>query len=148
MKLSINQQVCTLEQAKKLALLGVNQLNSIFYFFREDCEAADDFRIVYAPEGLILKAAIKSEKYSAFNVMELGHMILECELVGESYYSSHLGCWLWQMLDHDEDGDFPFKVVHTGGGEFETEAEARADMLIFCLESKLISVPGVNEQLT
>lgn len=122
--MKLENQVCSLELAKKLKELGVKQDG----FFSWDMAG-----------GICLsKAGIDDRFYSAFTASELGEML-------PKWYAS------WRDVDdYEEDG---VKYGHTyvcgredkiksGEEEFMvglTEADARAKMLIYLIESNFIN---------
>lgn len=127
--MKLEDQVVSLELAKKLKELGVKQdayfsWNAINYYGSKELEritlrkTEDSSRYSYGDEG-------ENIYFSAFTVAELGEML-------PSYYCSHL----------DDDG----KARCFGGKEKiksatgKTEADARAKMLIYLLENKLVTV--------
>jgi hypothetical protein len=129
--MKVENQVCTFDQAKRFDELGLDH-DSLFHYARFESEE---------PFQLTQDVGEAIESYSAYSVAELGEMLPELH---ESYYSNHLGFWRWQVLEHDAEGDFPFKVSEQGDGEYDTEAEARADMLIDAIEDDRIKAEAIN----
>lgn len=133
--MKIEQQVCSLEWAKKLKALGVKQ-ESILYW--------KDGRLNCCCEKTT-HAIENTTSYSAFTVAELGCLLpfrtkafqtvnddeLLCIKVGEK----------WRVVYHDEDkrlyGD---NGIVADSGFHDTEANARAAMLVYLLENKLITL--------
>lgn len=118
--MKIENQVCTLEQAKRLKELGVAQ-DSLFYHWLD----YDGYK----------HACVRMEKWnngrqpdcSAFTVAELGVMLQGCE----SYTrKSDRNDYWYIYLD---------KYEH-----FKTEAETRAALLIYRLERGAITAAEVN----
>lgn len=143
------QQVCTLQQAKRLKELGLTQ-QSIFCFIGDenpDPKYNTPMQLYYSENARTdIGKSWYDNRIAAFNVAELGELLKEHP--DGSYYSDHLGDWLWQILSFDVDSDeYPagFKVTHSSDGEFETEAEARADQLLFMIENKLVDIDYLNE---
>ena len=119
--MKLSEQVCALEQAKKLYALGVER-RSLFYHFH----------------GRIEHEAFGSEYYSAFTVAELGVMCnSEVYTWRTGSVNSEYANWEWI----DEGGQ-------NGMGVYATEAEARAAMLIYLLENNLVTPAEINQRLT
>lgn len=130
--MTLEQQVTSLELSKKLRELGVKQ-ESLYYIDNSG-------GIAHNPPPRPLQA------YSAFTVAELGEMLP---------WKLTKGAWYYE-LEFTKDGtQKPFRVYyHTPSGEddheyrlfpdedceSETEADARAKMLIYLLENKLKSL--------
>lgn len=115
--MKIEQQVCTLEQAKRLKELGIEQ-RSIFYHFG----------------GKVTNVAWGNDYFAAFTVAELGVMLLsDCKTQIISGY--------WSASFHSLNN----KSYYESG--FTTEAEARAAMLIYLLENNLTTASSVNTRL-
>lgn len=129
--MKLENQVTSLELSKKLKELGVRQ-ESLFYWTQiqspewsirqhseldEVVEGGDGW--TYLEEGLYRECV-----YSAFTVAELGEMLPKALIQYETFTTGHRAIW-----NHGE---------HT---ELEnTEADARAKMLIYLLEKKLITL--------
>jgi len=129
--MKLEQQVVSLELAKKLKELGVKQ-ESYFYWNTDFPKVVDRTRIVTAPINF-------GNRYiSAFTVAELGEMlpfaietkglIWQLDMMKESdgkYYCIYLnkmsGAWLEAFIGQD------------------TEADARAKMMVYLLENNLVS---------
>jgi hypothetical protein len=114
----IEQQVCSLELAKRLKELGVKQ-ESLFYwqffpghnFIIHDKDKSNHY---------------ETETYSAFTVAELGEMLPDWnESVKRAYKD-------WVCIIRNKNTDINW---HSFG---ETEANARSKMLIYLLENGLI----------
>ncbi len=129
--MTLEQQVCSLELAKRLKELGVKQ-ESLFYW-------SEQLRKVISREQFLSYEPYDFEKlqddsfreavdrtYSAFTVAELGEM-LGSRINSITYYSN-LKKYCWEKET---------KPVYVNS---DTEADARAKMLIYLLENKLITV--------
>lgn len=148
--MKIEDNVCTLAQAIKLKELGVKQ-DSLFYHFPnpnadeiikehklspyyielgDNCMNQDSLVRKFVLDGFYNKT------YSAFTVGELGELMQEYVL---TQYNTHGGYWEWKLLKYDSDLPMGFEVK-AENDEFNTEAEARADMLIYLLENKIIKL--------
>jgi hypothetical protein len=120
-------QVCTLEQGKKLASLGVE--DSHYKWVKFEWEEREDY-------SLMDMWTIDSENHPAFTVAELGEMLPAMEYTYKDTDSSDYGNWQWQNDDE--------KLAM---GMFDYEAHAKADRLIGLLERKKITPEEVNERL-
>ena len=137
--MKLEQQVCSLELAKKLKTLGVKQ-ESFWYwdFYDTDkiinhCDwlnwTAESQRDSTWREMALAKTA------SAFTVAELGEMLPEEE------YVSVRQCETWYGLKSGEPNSQEFfKEL----AQADTEADARAKMLIYLLENNLIDPQKVR----
>lgn len=137
--MKLEQQVCTLEQAKRLKELGVDQDISLFehveYTFERGNSSIENRR----PNRLN-----KEWVYSAFTVAELGQM-LPNDLQpnsGRHWSWYHRHTWKGESVGYSAHGIDPIEQ-----GWYDTEAEARAAMLIHLLETKTITAEQVNERL-
>ena len=120
--LPLEKQVSTLESSKILKELGVPQ-RSLFYW-------ADVSNVKGNPghKCVILNGNCdKLENYSAFTVAELGELLK--------------GFQLPEYTAMDGWGDCNANMNGNTYGSFNTEAEARAKMLIYLRKNKLIEVP-------
>lgn len=124
--MELKNQVCGLESAKKLKELRVKQ-DSLWYY-----------RNIIVLEHTIAHAhddcRIEKNEYSAFTVAELGELLpspLNTEK--ETYYLFYHQALTHNVYYKSIDGnELPAQIIE------ETEAEARARMLIYLLENKLI----------
>ena len=111
--MKLEKQVCSLELAKKLKELGVKQ-ESLWFYNSKTMKLQRGFSAHTSNKGM-------TWSISAFTVAELG------EMLPSGYYSIREGsvweCWLRNGTQ---------KV------EASTEADARAKMLIYLLENKLM----------
>lgn len=127
--MKLENQVVSLELSKKLKELGVKQ-ESLFrwqgYLQPKEiktCELVPSDEPIYEPYDI----------YSAFTVAELGELIpsnfsgLYCKYQWGFLHNRHYA-YLNKMEDNSEVMNF----------EAETEADARAKMLIYILENNLI----------
>lgn len=151
--MKVENQVCTLEQAEKLNMFGVKQIGHFSYKYTEPM--ATDVKYGYAGNGFKLFPTDYFNKkdatyYSAFTVAELGVMlpvtlgaanldIIQIDV--ECYkYEKSFGI---QLSDYVGAAQRTLHIV-----DCNTEAEARAAMLIHLLENNLIKVEEVNQRLT
>lgn len=126
--MKIENQVCTLEQAKRLKELGITKISennedeSGFYYVN------DDSLQFYSREDGFPSMSCKA----AFTVAELGIMLgILLEFV---HRLTDTYVWYWN-------------TTITDGIDYKHEAEARAALLIYLLETNVISPDEVNERL-
>lgn len=135
--MKIQDQVITLAQAKKLKELGVVQDSFMYFVGAYENTEDQDLELVPAygynwndyPEqsGFPIK-------YAAFTVAELGVMLPAL------CYTEHFTWMEWQWSNIDN-------APVISKGNFNTEAEARADLLIYLLEHDIITASEVNQRL-
>ena len=148
--MTLEKQVCSLELAKKLKELGVEQ-ESVFWYV--DVDGYDSELVI--EEYLIPKKGFffnKKEKggISAFTGAELGEMLPKQIEYKVSDYGDRAG---YRSLDLKcgkaiiNDGWYVlYSDPHTSNlvpvyGTYETtEADARAKMLVYLIENKLITL--------
>lgn len=165
--MKLTEQVCTLEQAKRLKELGIEQSKNLFYFTEIN---KDDYWIIPVIEWTKFVALNRecliypdnasywhignSEIIATFTVAELGVMLPHPSSLNE------MGGWLhnsecdttstdglpWYLLwEYDLDKENAGFGRHIISGV--TEAEARAAMLIYLLENNLVTAAEVNDRL-
>ncbi len=157
--MNLENQVCSLELSKRLKELGVKQ-ESYFYWhsFRNESSPKEQWSNVY---NQIIRRNEKTKYknrdylkdqilYSAFTVAELGEMLpaytndngdkqlLELSKyiipVGEKKGNSTYSAEYWTLND---------PIYRLGKGCYEdNESDARAKMLIYLLENKLMELPN------
>lgn len=136
--MKLENQVCSLELSKKLKELGLKQ-ESLFYWQYNLMKR--EFIIVPKSLTKVEYENIKNTDYpvfSAFNVAELGEMLPNwvniCRLGKISGKNSGKYCCNYNFIgDVDDDKDSIETIA-------DTEANARAKMLIYLLENKLIKL--------
>ncbi len=128
--MKIEKQVCTIDQAKKLADLGVKQ------------DAFFKWVVTGNSTDLLISSSVENmESYSAFSVAELGVLLPSViHLEDDDYYlHGSIGnredefyyIWFLSSFENVEWETFP-------AIEKDTEAEARAESLIWLLENKYL----------
>lgn len=133
--MNLEQQVCSLDLAKRLKELGVKQEGYFVW------EGADEFGYV------VKRRADSGSNVSAFTVAELGEMLPKHLLLADDgganrYISITHGKApfndnrTWYVYYDQINEPCDYKI----GQEAITEADARAKMLIYLLENKLITV--------
>jgi len=121
--MQIEDQVCSLELAKRLKELGVKQ-ESLFYRFKNEnlqylyCKYYEQ----YSPH---VNLDIK-DGYSAFTACELGEMLPSECYCAKTKHERWSCCYIG---DDGDDSEYCFS---------ETEVECRAQMLIRLIESGLV----------
>jgi hypothetical protein len=118
--MKISEQVCSLEQAKKLKELGVN-IETLHCFTGSDCGNISSLR-----DAKAWMVAYAWNYYAAPNVAELG-VLLPSDIFVDGYcvfemeqLGKHEPHWLWR------------------GEKYNTEAQARAEALISLIEEKFV----------
>lgn len=135
--MNLDQQVCSIELAKRLNELGVNK-GSIFFWIRGKLgkfAGERQFGIVYIDWFAELDDTDSKdnyEYYSAYSVAELGDIFTANIISGKDFSGSYF-CRAWGDKS-SKDSDWIFL-------ESDNEANARAKMLIHLIENKLIEVP-------
>jgi hypothetical protein len=131
--MKLESQVCSLELAKRLKELGVKQ-ESVFYFYKGSSKPEP----LNAPDVALQRRqpdVFAAYYVSAFTVAELG------EMLPDSYFTSRYTDGFSDS--HPNKGwhgrNWTTREFHEGG--CKTEADARAKMLIYLLENKLMEVP-------
>jgi hypothetical protein len=132
--MKLEDQVCSLDLAKRLKELGVKQES--FAFWR-DLEGHQ--MLLYCPD---CSGKISSD-YAAFTVAELGEMLpLRIDARSKKDGRKHVAYY----LDYQAGGFLLRYSYHLdtrqvlAGVSADTEADARAKMLIYLIENKLITV--------
>ena len=146
-----NNGCCDLEYAKKLKELGVKQ-DSVWYWvkekdnevpFKNGCELrlewGNDFYPNYKPATHHDIWGVEDcGYYSAFTVAELGELLPADEEYRPAYYTKRESNGKWWMFSYECDEGGCAEVCQDIYAD--TEANARAKMLIYLLEYKLIEV--------
>lgn len=149
--MQIEQQVCMPDQAKKLKeLLG--EVYGLFVYM-ENKAIPSDSKIMLSKQTESFKQMGKIEgsrwiKYfPVFTCSELGEMLVDRsgKIMATSFYNDHYGVWECHVTkENDETEHEPFLDAN---GEGDTEAECRAEVLIYLLENKLVTPEDVNQRL-
>jgi len=161
--MQLENQVCSLEQSKKLKQLGVVQQDANFYWGKDLTKGTKSKMILHSKSDVLLNMAF-IDKYTlpkiklsiwikeknliaAFTVAELGIMLPE-------YYPSWRFTfkkskrWVSTVITKDKvkDGN-TVTTVNEFDRYADTEAQARAIILIDLLKNEVISVKDVNKRL-
>lgn len=145
--MNIKKQVCTLKQAEKFIDLQID-VKSLFVYCIVSA-SIDGSKMEILPTTFDLKIPDLATTFvaPAFTSAELGVMLLlENDLIfSETKYNEHQG--EWETLIHERDSEYEsgFKLIYTGEGE--TEAESKADALIWMLENDITNKEFIIENL-
>lgn len=128
----LEEQVCCLEVAKRLKELGVKQEGIVSWqFFHGWGEHIDKCEVRHY-SGFRVSSDNDEGVCAAFTVAEFGQMLMD-GLIGSNKMA--LGGWRCEYEPLKKGGEGPNLFT-----EGKTEADARAEMLIYLLEKKLISI--------
>ncbi len=145
--MKLENQVVSLELAKKLKELGVKQESEFMWVRDTDTKK---YKIVASPNS-IFHGAIKNYycmgadhpengMYQSFTVAELGEMLpMEIILNKQTHFfetTRYSHKKMWEIVYRHEVKKNSVLAIQVS----ETESDARAKMLIYLIESKLISV--------
>jgi len=160
--MKLKDQVCSLKLAKQLKELGIRQY-SLWYWIEEIPKKAHDDMGIKSHIHLDKTERVYSKEwtkevntYSAFTVAELGEgelLPFEIEIDGEQYFyfqfrEEDKGEWQsnyenYNMKNHINKSKDPLLGPQEDGKYThiteKTEANARAKMLIYLIENKLIN---------
>jgi hypothetical protein len=134
--MKLEDQVCSLELAKKLDELGVDkefQKAAAFWYWYKD-DHTGEWDIAWYQSDELIKT--NERVYPALSVAELGEMLPK---------SLHVGIYMHELtIIRSSVWRFYYGVdtagsVYFTAGNDDTEADARAKMLIYLIENKLIS---------
>lgn len=141
--MKLEDQVCSLDLAKRLKELGVKQES-----FADWCELDDDLTLCLVRKPAEFEKIDDDAKamcFSAFTVAELGEMLPH--KIGQGDETLWLYCWkgergfsvaYGEVVREAKEYAFSFSIPHVQ--DADTEADARAKMLIYLVENKLITV--------
>lgn len=145
--MKLEQQVCSLDLAKKLKELGVKQESAFYWgwFLGHLPDGADGKGILYFADNHDIPELAVECIASALTVAELGEMLpglLECrspKFIGE-------GKRQWELLCSKDESPFCgyFNGTLSPYGNFgfleyaDTEANARAKMLVYLIEKGIV----------
>lgn len=139
--MKIENQVCTLEQAKKLKELGVIQEESQFYYRGQNVwhhNEVTDWPNQEQFYDLFGSGAEAGQIFAAFTVAELGQMLP----AGYDTMAGTVTLTKREWLGYDLYGKYiPSEKA------YDTEAQCRAAMLIYLIESKLTTPEETNKRL-
>ena len=130
--MKLEDQVVSLEFAKKIEKLGVKQESSFYWVY--DSQNGGILSLLYSDAcGLCGMKYPSDEHYSAFTVAELGEMLTGYKFSLETYFhkNSNITVYRNEYVSRE-------RIIGHGIDE-KNEANARAQMLIYLLENKLIN---------
>lgn len=138
--MELKDQVVSLKLAKKLKELGVKQ-DSLFYWEEVIDKYGVESKLIYGTKPKNRKGVYKiagaweENFYSAFTVPELGDMLPDYLKTKDGYLqlTSYKFPTTWAIVYIKEN-----KIIFST--ERDTEANARAKMLIYLIENKLIKL--------
>jgi hypothetical protein len=141
----MEQQVCTIAQAKRLQELGVSQ-DSVFMWcciMPDPLGEKSYFEPVYKHEVI---DTLHEQLGAAFTVAELGVMLAH----GTGMCKYNHGKW---KAEYEHDTTIPeCRNKGTGTTHYlvhcKTEAEARAAFLIYSIENGFLKIEEVNQRLS
>lgn len=143
--MKLENQVCSLSQAKRLKELGVVQKQSMCEWEEVTYKSGRVESQCYAVDkGVEMHESAAVKLWDAYTVAELGVMLPSDAgvLVTSSYYNDHMGQWYAEARNWVND-----ECELMSEEEADTEAEARAALLIWLLESGHITAEQVNHRL-
>lgn len=132
--MKLEEQVCTLEQAKRLQELGIKD-PSLFKWidFSFDGDGTD-FRPVFSPIAF-------KKCYHAYTVAELGEILPHEPNRFDLNITKGWDGWYVDYNYHTTTGDFKRMCPSFPIWNEHNEAQARAAMLIYLLENGILSPP-------
>lgn len=155
--MNLQQQVCSLEHAKKLLTLGVKQ-NSLFYYQNEPYNDGEDDIEIKIKEPIknlmnVYDINTKHELYSAFTVAELFDLLPAC--IDSKFEEPFNFYWLNihkrtapniryianYKCDSYGPPDYAERYLLNHNISDETLANCLAKLLIYLLENKLMEIP-------
>ncbi len=146
--MTLEQQVCSLELAKKLKELGVKQESLWWWIF--DNTHTSSLRISDRDESHhrwavkwrwqdneLFERLPDKDKASAFTVAELGEMLPPCVQWNEKDRTHNHGMFFGDLKDSKHESGWHIQYIGCFGMIADTEADARAKMLIHLIENNL-----------
>lgn len=124
--MKLEDQVCSLELAKRLKALGVKQESLWYWWHHWSLENKRIWSVGHNDDSDLV-----NEKVAAFTVAELGEMLPEFVQSGRDGIG-----WLCFKARQD------YETPYFNG---DTEADARAKMLIHLIEQKLVKPEGASQ---
>lgn len=139
--MTLQQQVCTLQQAKRLKELGIEQESSLAYYYTGDTSTNVDH--------LLFRLSGSSDDpynlcFAAFTVSELFQMIPEGSTFGGDWYMRY--CWKGISFGYNrKNAGLPH--IEQAWYKPDEIAIALADLLIHLLENNLVTASDCNKRL-
>lgn len=169
--MKIENQVCSLAQAKKLQELGVNYIAQAQYMYvdyatKSGHEFALSRPLLFGDTSWLIVVSSVSEEiqrqlddetlnacgpvYPALTIaeLEMALVIDNGKHFVQIFYNEHAGTWDGNLLTIEETEDSLVSMPVTDAmQEGETGADVRAEMLIYLLEHNIITAAECNESL-
>lgn len=139
--MKVSDQVCSLEQAKRLKELGVRQ-EGLFCFIGDenpDPRYNEPMRLFYESEAIECGKSWYDNRIAAFTVAELGIMLPD-------YYFAYKRPFGYALYKN-EDGGFAVADGTVNGATLDTMAECIANGIIYMIENNLITVDEINARI-
>lgn len=137
--MKLEDQVCSLELSKKLKELGVKQESYFYWHYTVYTHDPFGWRIIHDDQLNILAEKKDENVMSVFTVAELGEILpKEITINNIHYFYTQIPCKdlkTWSIFYRNDMCGMPNCDVYD-----KSEANARAKMLIYLLENKLIDV--------
>lgn len=125
--MKLEEQVVSLELAMKLKELGVKQESLFVHYEKPDC-----FKFIADEWHVDKRETAYIRRCSAFTVAELGEILTQNARETMPHFVNGQRCWAWAYDYHEQLG---FQHITA-----ETEANARAKMLIYLIEQHIIEL--------
>lgn len=135
--MTLQDQVCSLDSAKWLKELGVKQ-ESLFWWVDEKIT----YRYWRGIEQYDNADGYENYGFSAFTVAEIGNLLPKKSIYTYSYIEDGYGYRVWSCTARYREAS---KNSHINTISGETEVEARAKMLIYLLENRLLAEREAKE---
>lgn len=144
--MKLSEQVISLEQAKRLKELGIEQKSICYHHFQKDYgfagvqENKENHTVSFGKPPMITDMA-----YSAFTVAELGVMLPPFTYSWMGRANTY-GCVSSNQEPNDDYINYSVENGQISNGA--NEAECRAAQLIYLLENNLVTPAEINQRLT
>jgi len=135
--MKIEQQVCSLELSKRLKELGVKQESAFQWIpYPDGSVRLGEWYLQLVPTRAG-KGIYNMTGVSAYTVAELGELLPTEQKDRLGFFSGKaINGWFCEVKNY---GVMPFNRLHVEL-QHDTEADARAKMLVYLIENELVSV--------
>jgi len=141
--MELSKQVCSLEQAKKLKELGIEQKSLYGFYHKGDFYCGSEYAKKYVPAKKSTIEAFSGESVDfpykfdgcCFTVAELGVML------------PPFPEWNWETYYHSGEELYECQSAGKHLGQSRTEAQGRALILVHLLETNTVTAAECNERL-
>ena len=131
--MKLEDQVCSLELARKLMELRAKQKSLFYWYYAMHDGVNSSWSIMYSTY------ALQADRYSAFTVAELGELLPD--FIQPNKDEDQFNCIMMSKLICKNKTIYSvYSVVDDLSFECINEANARAMMLIYLLENKIICI--------